>query len=435
MRSFLAVLFVLAATIATAHALDPTEQRIVEFVDASNDEALALLERVVNVNSGTMNFEGVREVADIFAPAFEALGFRTEWIDGAAFDRAGHLIAERGDRGPHLLLIGHLDTVFEPDSPFQTFERIDATHARAPGAIDMKGGIVVLLYALRALEQVGALDDLTVTVFLAGDEERAGRPTSLSRARLLEAAATADIALGFEDGDGDPTTAVVSRRGSTSWTLEITGRPAHSSLVFRHGVGAGAIFEASRIVEGWRVALADEADLTFSPGRILGGTTVEHDATNSRGTAFGKTNVVPETAIVAGDLRVLSRAQLERVQRTMQEIASANLPHTSATLTFHDGYPPLDRTAGNLELLARYDAVSRDLGFGPVAPVDPMKAGAADISFTSGRIERALDGLGLMGTGGHTVDETADLSTLPMQTQRAAVLMLRLALRSPRRTG
>ena len=140
-------------------------------VDAHNAEALALLERLVNINSGTMNFAGVRKVGDVLRAELDALGFKTQWVDGAAFRRAGHLVAEHSASGPKLLLIGHLDTVFEPSSPFQKFERLDDSTARGPGIIDMKGGDVIILYALRALKDAGLLDRMNVTAVFDGDEE------------------------------------------------------------------------------------------------------------------------------------------------------------------------------------------------------------------------------------------------------------------------
>ena len=139
------------------------ERAIVAYVDAHNDEALALLERVVNINSGTQNFAGVREVGAVFMASLDHLGFRARWVDGAPFQRAGHLIAAHAGAGPKILLIGHLDTVFERDSPFQKFERIDEKTARGPGIIDMKGGDVIILQALAALDAAGALKDMNVT--------------------------------------------------------------------------------------------------------------------------------------------------------------------------------------------------------------------------------------------------------------------------------
>jgi len=410
-------------------ALSATERQIVAEVDARSDEAIALLERLVDINSGTMNLEGVREVGRQLRAEFDALGFETEFVDGAAFHRAGHLIARRGDRGPHLLLIGHLDTVFEPASPFQTFER-DGDRAAGPGVVDMKGGDVVILHALQALDAVGALDALTITVVMTGDEERSGDPLELSKAAIVEAAEDADIALAFENGDSNPATAVVARRGSTGWRLDVTGRPAHSSQLFQPEVGAGAIYEVSRILDGFYDRLAGEPLLTFNPGVILAGTDVAYDPARAGGDAFGKSNVVAGHAVVTGDLRTITIEQLESARATMRSIVAEPLPGTSAEITFDDGYPPLAPSEGNRRLLAMFDEVSRDLGFGPVTAVDPRNAGAADVAFTTGLVEMAIDGLGPGGGNDHTVDEWIDLPTLALQTKRAAVLMLRLAARS-----
>jgi glutamate carboxypeptidase len=428
----IAVALALAATEAAARqGLTAPERRIVAAVDRAAPGALATLERTVNVNSGSLNFAGVREVGRLFAAQFEALGFATRWVDGAAWGRAGHLVAERHGRriGPKILFIGHLDTVFEEDSPFQRYQRLSDSTARGPGVIDMKGGNVVMLLALRALLETGQLDRMQVTIVLIGDEESSGRPLELARADLLRAAAWADIALGFEDGDGNPATAVVGRRGYSGWTLRTSGRAAHSSQVFRADIGAGAIYEAARILSEFRDSLGGDPTLTFNPGVMLGGTSVSFDPEEARGTAFGKSNVIAESTVVAGDLRTLTLEQRSRARAVMERIAARNLPRTTATLSFSDGYPPLAPSAGNHRLLEMFDRASRDLGHGPVTAVDPARAGAADISFTAGLVEMALDGLGLMGEDGHTVNETADLRTLPVQAKRVALLLARLAAR------
>lgn len=427
-------LFLLASSSQPAPAGD--EARIAQHVEAHRQEALALIERVVNINSGTLNLEGVRRVGEAFAREFESLGFGVRWVDGAAFGRSGHLVAQWPplvpvDERPHFLLIGHLDTVFEPDSPFQRFERLGETAASGPGITDMKGGNVVMLYALKALAENGLLDGLRITVVLTGDEERSGRPLSLARQALIEAARGADAAIGFEDGDSDPTTAVIARRGSSTWKLEVTGVSAHSSQIFQDAVGAGAIYEAARILTAFHDELSSETDLTFSPGVLLGGTDIEFDGGQARGTAFGKNNVVAQRAVAAGDLRALSPEQYARAKAKMEAIVERNLPRTTAELSFSDGYPPMAPSDGNRRLLALYDEVSRDLGYGPVSAVDPRKAGAADVSFVAGLVPMVLDGVGLMGEAGHTVDEKADLTTLPMQTTRAAVLLYRLGRLGP----
>ena len=414
------------STFAQGGALSPDEQRMTAFVDQANPQALALLEQVVNINSGTQNFAGVRQVGDALRKEFDALGFKTSWVDGAPFKRAGHLVAEYAGRGPKVLLIGHLDTVFEPDSPFQKFERVDGRYARGPGIIDMKGGNVVMLHALKALKACGALDAMHVVAVFTGDEEDSGEPLSLSKAALIEHAKGAAAAVGFENGPGNPRTAVISRRGTSSWTLRVKALPAHSSQIFREDIGSGAIFEAARILNAFREKLAGEPLLTFNPGTFVGGTAVEFDPVQARGTAFGKTNVVAEHAVVNGDIRTISPEQLVKAKQAMADIVKASLKHAEATITFDEGYPPMAPTDGNRKLLAMYDQASRDVGAGPVGPVDPQRAGAADVSFVAGEVPLLIDGIGLMGNDDHTPKETADLDTLPSQTKRAAVFLLRL---------
>src|SRR5579884_3100897 len=403
--------------------LSSNEQSIASAVDAHSAEELALLEQIVDINSGTLNLTGVRRVGDVLRPKLDALGFKTRWVDGSAFHRAGHLVAEHsGGRGPKILLIGHLDTVFEPGNPFQKFERLDDSTARGPGVIDMKGGDVIILYALRALADAGLLDRMNVTVVYDGDEEEPGTPLSLARQALVDASKGARVALGFEDGSGDPQTAVISRRGATSWKLTTAGEPGHSSQIFNPQVGAGAVYEASRILNQFYTKLSTERYLTFSPGLALGGTTITVDTTGTQGTAAGKDNVVAERMVVTGDLRTLSPAQLASARRTMQEIVSHHLPKTTAEIHFDDGYPPMAPTDGNRRLLALYDRASRDLGFGQVVAVDPSKAGAADVAFVAGTVPMIIDGIGLAGHDDHSEKETANLHWLGRATKRAAVV-------------
>ena len=409
-----------------AGQLSSTERTIARSVDAHNDDALALLIRLVDINSGTTNHAGVRKVGDILRAQFDSLGFTTKWVDGAAFHRAGHLVAEHQGPGPKILIIGHLDTVFDPSSPFQKFVRLDDSTARGPGVIDMKGGDVIALYALRALKDAGALDSMHVVVVYDGDEEDAGSPLAAARQALTDAAHGATAALGFEDGAGDPRTAVTSRRGDISWTLTTTGHTAHSSQIFTKAYGAGAIYEAARVLDQFYRQLSTQRYLTFNPGIIVGGTAVSLDSTKSAGTAAGKTNVVADSVLVSGDLRTLSPAQLAGAQRAMQRIVAQTLPMTTAHLEFADGYPPMAPTAGNKRLLSMYDRASRDLGFGDVVAVDPSRAGAADVSFVANIVPMAIDALGLSGHDDHSEQETADLRMLPVQTKRAAVLMYRL---------
>ncbi len=425
--AFVLALALPASLHSQAAALSPTERAITRAVDTRNAAALALLERLVNINSGTHNLAGVRRVGDVLRAQLDSLGFVTRWDDGAAFERAGHLVAEHRGPGPKLLLIGHLDTVFEPGSPFQKFERLNDSTAKGPGIIDMKGGDVIIVHALRALADAGALARMNVTVVLDGDEEDAGRPLAAARKSLLDAAKGAQFAIGFEDGAGDPKTAVVSRRGATTWRLRTTGNAGHASQIFHEDIGAGAVFEASRILNEFYTKLSGERYLAFSPGLILGGSELVLDTTGTDGRASGKTNVISRQVVVTGDMRTVSPEQLARTMASMREIVARHLPRTSAQISFDDGYPPMAPSEGNRRLLAQYDRASRDIGAGGVEGVDPSRAGAADVAFVAGIVPMKIDGIGLSGHDDHSDKETADLRMLPVQTKRAALLFLRLS--------
>jgi len=415
----------LSSVITVAHA--DTEQAIISHVNKGLAQSLSELEQVVNINSGTMNFAGVKQVGDVFKKQFEQLGFETQWLDGGEFNRAGHLVATYGNSGPKILMIGHLDTVFAKDDAFQKFQRINDIQIAGPGITDMKGGDVIIVAALRALKAAGVLDKVSIQVVMTGDEESSGRPLIKSKKALVDAAKWADIALGFEDGDGDIGTAVVARRGSVGWTLDVTGKPAHSSQIFREDVGFGAIFEISRILNTYREELSSVENLTFNPGLLLGGTRIDEQGNNGQSYAFGKSNVIAKTAKVSGGIRAISPQQLSEAKKVMQKITADSLAHTSAQLTFDEGYPPMAPTKANYKLLALYNKVSQKLGYGEVVAVDPRRAGAADISFAATHVKMSLDGLGLMGSGGHTKDEVADISSLEKNTKKAAMLIYLLS--------
>jgi glutamate carboxypeptidase len=433
MKMLVSILLVTISSVAIGQ-LSRVEKKIVASVDTDNSGARDLLKAVVNINSGTMNVDGVRKVGQIFKAKLDALGFKTKWIDGTPFNRAGHLVGHHTGKGTGktVLLIGHLDTVFEPTSPFQSYTLMNDSTAAGPGSSDMKGGNVIIIYSLEALQKAGVLKNMNIIVVMTGDEELSGRPLDLARHDLIDAASQANYAIGFEDGDSNPHTAVISRRSSSSWELKVSGTPAHSSQIFTDKIGAGAIYEASRILLGFYERLASEKDLTFNPGVILGGNEISRDKTLDGGSAYGKKNIVASEAVVTGDIRAVSPEQLERARSIMQEVVGQHLPGTDASLTFLEGgYPPLAPTEGNMMLLKYYSDVSVDLGLKEVSAVNPRDAGAADISFTAGHVEMAIDGLGLFGGNGHTEREYANLNWLPRQTKRSAILLYRLLHNPP----
>lgn len=440
----LAATLVLAALAApprvlSQDALSPVERRIADHIADRAEEAYSLLEHLVETNSGTYNPRGVKAVAEVLGERFEALGFQVEWaVQPPEVERGGHLVARRSAErwgAPHVLMIGHLDTVFEPDDPFQTWQR-DGDRAHGPGALDMKGGDVAILLALEGLAAAGALDALTVTVYLTGDEEEPGLPLSVSRAGLVEAAKASDVALGFEEGcclEGDDSPvdlAVVARRSSIPWSLRVEGVHSHSSVIFSEEVGAGSVFEAARVLHGFYDELTAEEALTFNVGLLVAGTELTYDPGADRARATGKRNIVPEKTVAYGGLRALTPEQLEAAQDRMREIAARSLPRTRSAITFDEGYPPMPPTEGNRRLLALYDRVSRDLGLGPVEAFPPAERGAADISFAAPYTD-ALGGLGPVGEGSHTPREWVHLPTVLESAQRAALLLHRLGQEEP----
>lgn len=428
----LAVLPMLGAADQHVSPLDATEQAIVSWIDDNVDGLEVMLEQSVNINSGTMNHDGVRAVGEQLRAAYDELGFRTRWIDmPASVNRAGHLFAELdGDRGAKILAIGHLDTVFEKDDPFSRFER-DGDIAKGPGVEDMKSGNLIVLYALRALKANGALDGAQIRVAYTGDEESPGEPLSLVRADLVEAGKWADIALGFESGISDETDgkvtewATIARRSSSGFLIEVSGRQAHSSGIFSEGVGAGAIFETARILNAFYEQVRGPEYLTFNAGNVLAGTQVEYDVAQTRGEVFGKTNVVPSKATIHGGIRTISNEQLDAAREKMREIVADNLPGTSATITFEEGYPAMAPTDGNKRLQGVLSDINVALGGEPMPALDPSRRGAADISFVAPYTD-GLAGLGAYGSGGHSPREQLDLSSLPIATKRAALLIYRL---------
>jgi glutamate carboxypeptidase len=428
MRSFLRCCLALLtvafapATAAGQAVLTKAETDIRDVIVRAHEEQVAYLQRVVDIPSSTLNLDGVRKVGAVFRASLDSLGFVTTWAaQPDAVQRAGHLIAEhKGKAGAvRILLIGHLDTVVEPSGP--TFQRTDSM-ARGVGSGDMKGGDVIILYALRALQRTGALKDLNITIIFTGDEEHPGDPLSVTRRDLIDLAKRSDIALAFEGGNWhDATTA---RRGASSWRVEATGRQAHSAGVFG-SAGYGAIYEIARIIDQFREQLVGEKFLTFNVGTIVGGTDVTYDTVGVKGTAASKLNIISKSAFAHGDLRFISEEQKERTRAKMREIVAKHLPGTDARITFLDEYPAMSPTAGNARLLDFYDGASQALGFGKVEALDPGSRGAGDISFV-GPIIDGLDGLGALGSGAHAPDERVNLNAMRMQTERAALLLNRI---------
>ncbi|HEY6412667.1 MAG TPA: M20/M25/M40 family metallo-hydrolase [Edaphobacter sp.] len=422
---------------ASAQSLTPAESSMVKAVDGETPAAIGLLEKLVNINSGTMNPAGVVKVKDVMAPQLEALGFSVRWTPMESVDgRAGDLVAEHpcpaGTKkcGKRLLLIGHMDTVFEPSSSFQKYAIVPGTNgnvATGPGVNDMKGGLVVMLTALKAMKAAGTLDNAEITIVLSGDEERHGEPTSLSRERMIAAGKRSDVALEFENSsriDGKDMVRI-ARRSSITWELETSGLSGHSSQIFRDTMGYGAIYELARILDAFRKELP-EPGLTFNVGLVLGGATAKMNNAKTGGEATGKANVIPPVTLANGDIRTLSNEQTEHVEAKMRKIVADHLQKTGATIQFSEGYPAMPPTDASRALVGQLNEVNAALGLGEMSVMDPMLGGAGDIAFVAPYVP-GLVGTGAMGEGAHAEGETVYLDSIPAQAKRMALLMYRLS--------
>ncbi|APR54324.1 M20/M25/M40 family metallo-hydrolase [Sphingomonas koreensis] len=425
----LAVLAPFALILALpAAAQSAAEQKMAATVEAETERHVALLETLVNQNSGSLNIDGVTKVGQMVRTELEPLGFKVEWIDMKETGRAGHLIATHtgNGKGKRLLLIGHLDTVFEPESPFQKFVR-NGDRASGPGIGDDKGGIVVIVAALRAMQAAGTLKGADIKIVLTGDEERTGKPLEIARRDLIAAGKWADVALEYEnlarDESGDKGT--IARRSSASWTLTTSGKTGHSSGVFGAALGYGAAYELVRILDEFRRTLPEQ-NLTFNIGTMAAGTPATLAPNNYQVSASGKTNIVAEQAVARGDLRALTPEQEAKTRAAMQAIVAKSLPGTSAKIEFEESYPPMAPTAGNRALLVKLNAVNRDMKLPEMTEMDPAKRGAADSAFVAADVD-TLAGLGVAGGGAHAEGEWVDLTSIPLQALRNAVFMTRLS--------
>lgn len=426
----LAILFPVA--VSGAAGLSPAERHIVNAAQVENPRAIAFLETLVNINSGTLNSAGVKQIADLMRAQLEPLGFAVRWTPMTELGRAGNLVAEHPGKGhgKRMLLIGHMDTVFEKDSPFQKFVRKGDT-AEGPGVNDMKDGLAIMVSALRAMKAGGTLQRAHITIVLSGDEEWTGRPVSVSRRDMLAAADKSDVALEFEalaqvDGKDMGT---IARRGFTAWRLTTSAPSGHSSGIFSDASGFGAAYEMARILDTFRREVR-ETNATFNVGMLAGGATAKMEEGGDSASASGKTNIIAATALASGDLRTLSIEQTARVEKKMRAVVAQNLTGTKAEITFEDEYPAMAPTAGNRALLAALNGVNRDLDLPEMGELDPLQRGAGDISFVADKVD-ALVGFGAAGEGSHAPGETVDLTSFDRQIKRAALLMSRLA-ESPR---
>lgn len=430
MKNLFLVLLLFMTQSAMAQ-LSADEKKIIAYINAHLGESEQLLIESVNINSGTLNVEGVKKVGAVYRKELDKIGFLTEWVTlPDSLKRAGHLVATiKGTQGKRLFLLGHLDTVFELDMAFNPYTKLNDSTATGQGVNDMKGGNVVMISALKALSSLGLLKNAHIIAYFTGDEESSGSPHEVARKDLIERARTTQIALGFEGAQGLNTVAV-ARRGIGGWVLNVNAKTGHSAGIFGNSVGYGAIYEAARIINQFRTELANEKYLTFNPGLMSGGSEIKVDMASAKLEAIGKTNIISPAAYVAGDLRFISAAQRDKARTKMRAIVAQNLNGTNSTISFTDGLPAMEPTEGNYRLVKFLDIISKDMGIGATRAGDPGARGAGDISDIAKYVD-SLDGMGASGSGAHKPGETINLKEFPYLIQRAALMIYRLTRDNP----
>jgi glutamate carboxypeptidase len=376
-------------------------------ITADLSEYLANLERLVNIDCGSYTRTGVNEVGRWTGGFLADLGAAVEYRPDPAGKLGDTVVAtfEGPPGGARVLLIGHLDTVFDPGTAEARPFRLEDGVAHGPGVTDMKSGLLAGLYALKAL--IGERGGLPFErlVFVANPDEEIGSPTSTPHIRAL--AADVDVALVLEcaRANGD---IVSSRKGIIDVRLHIKGRAAHAGV--EPEKGRSAILEAARIVEDVHALNGRWPGVTVNVGVIAGGT---------------RPNVVPEHCTLEIDLRATSREALEVAEAELHRIAEATeVDDTSVEFELMARWWPMEKLERSGRLVDHAQALAQALGF---EVRDTATGGASDANTTSGMGIPSLDGLGPIGGNDHSPAEYLDVDSIVPRTTLLAGLLLAVA--------
>ena len=359
-------------------------------IDAYKSDMLNLWAELVNCDCGSMNKAGVDAVNAKISHFLTELGFKARQVQ---FEKAGNmLVAEYGDiTKPFIILTGHMDTVFKNGTAAERPFTIKDGKAYGPGVLDMKGGIVIFLYALKALLSNG-YDRYPFKVILAGDEE-VGHRDSDAAAVFEREAKGALAAFNFETSFLD-NGVVVQRKGTWQFTLEVTGKGAHVGNDPENG--RSAIAEICRKVIDIEALTDFAAGYNLNVGRIEGGTVP---------------NAVPEHASIVCDLRFEKSADLLNLQAKLQAIANkVYIEGTHTTLTSMTNFKSMDKSAATMELFNKVNKLAVANGFAPMTP--KFVGGGSDSAYTVAAGVPTLCAMGVQGARNHTVEEFALVDSL-----------------------
>ncbi|MBM7071669.1 M20/M25/M40 family metallo-hydrolase [Shewanella sp. 202IG2-18] len=322
-------------------------------------------------------------------------------------------------------MIGHLDTVFAKESPCQKFV-LDGDKAHGPGVVDNKGGNLVIRYAMKALAHTNQLKGKCIFVALMGDEESSIGGAKLDRQNLIKFAKKSKAALGFEWQIANKGT--IARRGYTSWKLTSSATAIHSSRIFSKEVGFGSAYEQARVLNTFRKAFSDSNGLTVNPGEIVGGSSVKLK-TEKDCEGYGKDNITAGIVVSEGDQRFKTQAQLKNAKVMMEKIVATPLLKTKSKIEFVDEKPAMAATPENMAIFNKYAEIAAQVGEHNITPLDASKRGAADINHVAPFVP-TLGGVGVLGTGLHSVQETIDLASFPKAMLKTALLVNAISMDS-----
>lgn len=400
-------------------ALDGEENELSSWIDSQEENMLAMLERITNINTGSLNKEGVDELASIFSSELRLLGFDIATLPGEVIempscpgsnynvDVADHMLASKSGSGSKLLLMGHLDTVFPLNSPFQEFRREGDT-MYGPGVSDMKGGLVVMLYALKALQEFDMLEDKALTVLLNSDEEMG----SLSSRKFLEEQAPLhDWGLVYESSGNNRLTR--ERKGLGQARFVVHGKASHAGGA--HQLGRSAIKELAYKIVQIENMTDYETGVTVNVGVVSGG--------EARNTIAPCAESLIDLRYPEPQQGLDAIAQFEEIFGTVYSypVDSGEISTESWT-NLHR--PAKIATPESDYLLNKTIAIGRllgqELGVG-------NSGGGTDGSLTQAVGLPTLDSLGSAGTGAHSNREQGRVSSLVDRAKLSAILIRRLA--------
>jgi glutamate carboxypeptidase len=368
-------------------------------VEAQLPRYLAELEELVNIDCGSYTPEGVNRVADFCTDALGALGATVERLPS---DGLGDLVIGRlGGDGPRLLLIGHMDTVFDPGTAAERPFRREGDQALGPGVTDMKGGLLAGFHAVAALQAVGMSPAVT---YVCNPDEEIGSPFSGPHIRRLAGDHDAALVLECARANGD---IVSARKGIADYHVEITGRAAHAGV--EPEKGRSAVVEAAHQVLALTALNGRWPSVTVNVGVIEGGT---------------RPNVVAARCALKVDLRAASVAEFEAAASELERIVTTpSVDGTHATLHRVAGHQPMERSPAIARLVGLAQQIAGELGFGVN---DAATGGASDANTCAAAGLPVLDGLGPVGGDDHSPDEWLDVTSIVPRTALLAGLISRI---------